>query len=65
MKHCYHMVIFDVNAEDETKGITGPPPVFLEASVLENVSNLLYPDGKIAIILRLAAGVLCKQNFQK
>ena len=42
----YDAIIFDVNTDDDSMAITGPPMAFLENSVIENVRRLLKPSGK-------------------
>ena len=41
-------MIFDVNTEDDTQALTGPPICFLEEKVMHHVVKLLKPNGKFS-----------------
>ena len=49
----YDAIFFDVNTDDNSMAITGPPMAFLEDSVLESVKLLLSPSGIIFLIINL------------
>ena len=44
----YDAMIFDMNTEDDTQALTGPPICFLEEKVMHHVVKLLKPNGKFS-----------------
>lgn len=45
--HSFDVIIFDVDNKDTTLGMNCPPAAFVEALILQKVSNLLTPRGTV------------------
>lgn len=43
----FDVIIFDADNKDSTVGMSCPPAVFVEASILQKVRNLLTPRGTV------------------
>ncbi|GFY49836.1 eEF1A lysine and N-terminal methyltransferase [Trichonephila inaurata madagascariensis] len=61
----YDIVILDVDNKDMSLGISGPPVAFLETTVLQNMSELVYDSGLVFINLACRNSELYKEAYSK